>query len=120
MYNDFYRLKESPFNVTADSSFFFSSQAHSEAFSHLQFGIDQRKGIIVITGEVGTGKTTLCRTLLNHLSKQVKTALILNPQFSDEELLRMILQDFGIPGQFKNKFELISALNAFLLTESAL
>lgn len=120
MYNDFYRLRENPFNVTADSSFFFSSQAHSEAFSHLQFGIEQRKGIIAITGEVGTGKTTLCRALLNHLNKTIKTALILNPQFSDEELLKMIVHDLGIQGQFKNKLELISALNEFLLTESAL
>ncbi|PIZ04062.1 MAG: ATPase [Gammaproteobacteria bacterium CG_4_10_14_0_8_um_filter_38_16] len=119
MYNDFYQLKENPFNVTADSSFFFPSTAHSEAFSHLVFGIEQRKGIIAITGEIGTGKTTLCRTLLNSLTKEVKTAFILNPKFSDEQLLQIITQDLAIPGKFENKFELVSALNQFLLTESS-
>lgn len=120
MYKDFYQLKENPFNVTADSSFFFSSTAHSEAFSHLIFGIEQRKGIIAITGEIGTGKTTLCRTLLNSLTSKVKTAFILNPKFSDEQLLQIIVQDLGIHGTFNNKFELVSALNAFLLAESSI
>lgn len=120
MYKEFYQLKENPFNVTADSTFFFPSSSHSEAFSHLAFGIDHRKGIIAITGEIGTGKTTLCRTLLSSLSKKTKTALILNPRFSDEELLRIILQDFGITGDFKSKFDLVTALNEFLLAESSL
>lgn len=120
MYNDFFQLKENPFNVTADSHFFFSSTVHAEAFAHLAFGIQQRKGIITITGEVGTGKTTLCRTLLNGLSKQIKTALILNPKFSDQELLKIIVQDLGITGHFNNKFELVTALNEFLLRESSL
>lgn len=119
MYKEFFQLKENPFNVTADSSFFFPSRSHAEAFSHLTFGIEQRKGIIAITGEIGTGKTTLCRTLLNGLSKQTKTAFILNPKFSDEELLRIILQDLGIAGEFKSKFELVTALNTYLLSESS-
>lgn len=119
MYKDFYQLRENPFNVTADSSFYFPSTAHSEAYSHLIFGIEHRKGIIAITGEIGTGKTTLCRTLLSGLNKKIKTALILNPKFSDEELIRIIIQDFGISGDFKGKFELVTALNQFLLAESA-
>ena len=120
MYKEFFQLRENPFNVTADSSFFFASTSHSEAFSHLTFGIEHRKGIIAITGEIGTGKTTLCRTLLNGLNKQTKTALILNPKFSDDELLQIILQDLGIEGKFKSKFELVTALNEYLLTESSL
>ncbi|MBI5415307.1 MAG: ATPase, partial [Candidatus Omnitrophica bacterium] len=64
MYKEFYHLRENPFNVTSDPDFFFSSAHHLEAFSHLLYGIQQRKGIIVITGEIGTGKTTLCRMLL--------------------------------------------------------
>ncbi len=119
MYKDFFQLKENPFNVTADSSFFFASTSHAEAFSHLTFGIEQRKGIIVITGEIGTGKTTLCRTLLSGLNQEVKTAFILNPKFSEEQLLQMILQDLGITGNFNNKLELVSALNNFLLSESS-
>src|SRR3990167_4507702 len=102
MYKEFFQLRENPFNVTADSSFFFASASHSEAFSHLTFGIEHRKGIIVITGEIGTGKTTLCRTLLNGLSKQIKTALILNPKFSDQELLKIIVQDLGIIDHFES------------------
>ena len=119
MYQDFFQLKEHPFNVTSDSTFFFSSCSHAEAFSHLTFGIEQRKGIMTITGEVGTGKTTLCRTLMNRLDAHVKTALILNPKFSDTQLLKIILHDLGINGKFKNKFSLINALNEFLLSESS-
>lgn len=119
MYRDYFNLKEHPFNVTADSSFFFSSHSHKEAFSHLTFGIAQRKGIMTITGEVGTGKTTLCRTLMNRLDSNIKTALILNPKFSETELLQMIIHDLGITGKFRNKFALISALNEFLLSESS-
>lgn len=119
MYQDFFQLKENPFNVTADSNLYFASHSHSEAFSHLTFGIQYRKGIIAITGEIGTGKTTLCRTLLSGLDKQTKTALILNPKFSDEELLRIILQDLDISGNFSSKFELVTALNDYLLSESS-
>lgn len=118
MYYDFFELKENPFNVTADSNFFFSSESHAEAFSHLTFGIEQRKGIIVITGEIGTGKTTLCRALVNHFDERTKTALILNPQFSEIELLQIIVHDLGIHGKFAGKFALVSALNDFLLKEA--
>ncbi|OGX38796.1 MAG: hypothetical protein A3D87_05355 [Omnitrophica WOR_2 bacterium RIFCSPHIGHO2_02_FULL_50_17] len=118
MYKEFYNLRESPFNVTADPDFFFSSAHHIEAFSHLLYGIHQRKGIIVITGEIGTGKTTICRRLLNKLDKNVKTALILNPNFSAIQLLQIILRDLGIEGNFKNKFALINTLNEFLLEQT--
>ena len=119
MYNDYFQLSENPFNITADPAFFFSSAHHAEAFSHLVYGITERKGILVITGEIGTGKTTLCRTLLNHLDKKIKTAFILNPNFSDLQLLKIILKDFGIEGNFKNKNDCIAALNEFLIEENA-
>lgn len=119
MYKEFYQLKEDPFNITADPDFFFSSTRHSEAFSHLIYGINQRKGILVVSGEIGTGKTTLCRTLLNRLDHKTKTALILNPSFSDLQLLQIILKDLGIEGTLKNKFDLISALNRFLLEQTS-
>ncbi|MDF1760432.1 MAG: AAA family ATPase [Coxiellaceae bacterium] len=120
MYKEFYHFKENPFNVTADPSFFFSSSQHSEAFSHLQFGIEQRMGIMAVIGEIGTGKTTLCRRLLKEVNQQTKTALILNPSFSDIQLLRVILKDFGVDQEeCANKFDLINALNAFLLRESS-
>ncbi|MCP4268733.1 MAG: AAA family ATPase [Candidatus Brocadiaceae bacterium] len=122
MYEKFYHFKENPFNVTSDPVFFFSSNCHAQAFSHLTYGIEHRKGILLITGEVGTGKTTLCRTLLNkyrnHKEYNVKTALILNPSFSDQQLLKLILRDFGIQDSLENKFDLVNALNEFLLEET--
>lgn len=120
MYKKFYNLKENPFNMTADPDFYFSSRHHKEAFSHLVYGIHQRKGILVVTGEIGTGKTTLCRTLLNHLGEDTKTALILNPNFSELQLLKLIIKDLGIPGNPKNRLELIEALNTFLIEETSL
>jgi general secretion pathway protein A len=119
MYHDFYELKENPFNVTADPDFFFSSKCHSEAMSNLVYGIEQRKGIIVITGEIGTGKTTLCRKLLKQSDPFTRFALILNPNFSEIELLQMILHDFGVRMRHKDKFSLIQALNQFLLKEAS-
>jgi len=119
MYKEFYKLKENPFNITSDPDFFFSSLRHEEAFSHLIYGISSRKGIIVITGEIGTGKTTLCRTLLNRLDKSVKTALILNSSFSDLQLLQMIINDLEIHCTKKTKLDLVGAISLFLVNESA-
>ena len=120
MYTDFYKLNESPFNITSDPSFFFGSLVHEEAFSNILYGIISRKGIIVMTGEIGTGKTTLCRALLNRLDPRVKTAFILNPSFSDIQLLQLILRDLGIANhQTENKLELTESLNAFLLDQSS-
>ena len=118
MYKNFYGLKEYPFNVTSDPSFFFSSTHHSEAFSHLIYGIQQRKGILVITGEIGTGKTTLCRALLNQLDNATRTALILYPNFSELQLLQLIVKDLGIETPARNKAALIGRLNDFLLAEA--
>ena len=119
MYTEFYGLKEYPFNMTADPSFFFKSSRHTEAVSHLIYGIRQRKGISVITGEIGTGKTTLCRTLLNQLDKKTKTAFILYPNFSELQLLQLIIRDLGIVTKHKDKASLINLLNDFLISESS-
>lgn len=118
MYHDFYQLKENPFNVTADPNFFFSSRSHSEALSHLLYGIEERKGILVITGEVGTGKTMLCRRILKLAHKKTKFALILNPNYSELELLQMIVHDFGVRTKEHDNFGLIYALNGYLIKES--
>ena len=118
MYKEFYHLKENPFSVTADPAFFFSSLRHAEAYSNLIYGIKERKGISVITGEIGTGKTTLCRTLLNQLGQDVKTALILNPYFSEVQLLQLIIRDLGIPETTKSKLGLINSLNDFLCAQA--
>ena len=118
MYCQFYGLKERPFNVTSDPAFFFLSRKHKEALSHLLYGVSQRKGLIVLTGEIGTGKTTLCRFFLNQLSKNVKTAFILNPSFSDIELLEAIVNDFGVSAKDNSRLGLLWELNKFLLRES--
>lgn len=118
MYCEFYGLKERPFNVTSDPAFFFLSKKHEEALAHLVYGASQRKGIVVLTGEIGTGKTTLCRFFLNQLSQNVKTAFILNPNLPEAELLEAIVKDFGIKTQHKSRLSLIWELNKFLLAES--
>ena len=118
MYCKYYHLKERPFNITSDPAFFFSSKKHNEALSHLLYGVSQRKGIIVLTGEIGTGKTTICRFFLNQVGKNVKTAFILNPTFSEIQLLESIVKDFGINPNKKTKLGMVLELNNFLLRES--
>jgi general secretion pathway protein A len=118
MYCKFFGLKERPFNVTSDPAFFFLSNKHKDALAHLHYGVSQRKGIILLTGEIGTGKTTLCRFFLNELEKKVKTAFILNPRFSETQLLESIVADFGIKSPGNEKLGLIHGLNGFLLKES--
>ena len=119
MYYEYYQLKENPFNVTADPDFFFASQCHTDAISNLVYGIDQRKGILVVTGEVGTGKTTLCRKLLFESIENVKFAFILNPDFSEIELLQMILRDLGANAKHNTKSDLVNSLNKFLIAQSS-
>lgn len=121
MYKKFYDCKEEPFNITSDPEFFFCSSHHQEAYNHLLYGIEHRKGIMALTGEIGTGKTTVCRTLLNKLNHATKTAFILNPNFSETQFLQVILKDFGILPLKKdnNKLHLINVLNEFLLEETS-
>ena len=115
MFEHFFGLSENPFNVTPDPKFLFLSKAHEEALSHLQYGIQHRKGFVMITGEVGAGKTTICRSLLGSLPKTVRTALVLNPALSDVELLQTINQDFGINADHTSKKALLDALYEFLI-----
>jgi general secretion pathway protein A len=118
MYKQFYGFKENAFNITSDPAFYFDSDGHKEAYAHLLYGIKNRKGIICLTGEVGTGKTTLCRILLNSIDQRIKTAFILNPNFSQIQLLQLITKDLGIKAK-NNKLDLINALNQFLIDETA-
>ncbi len=117
MYLSFYGLREKPFNVTSDPNFLFMSRRHKEALSHLIYGIQEKKGFLEITGEIGTGKTTLCRALLNHLDTSTKTAFILNPNLSEIQLLEAILEDFGVTVQKKTKLQLLQQLDAFLIEQ---
>jgi len=119
MYLDFYGLKELPFNVTPDPRFLYFSAQHREAFDHLSYGIATRKGFIELTGEVGCGKTTLCRAVLSELESNVRTALILNPSLSGEQLLRAVLLDFGLRIERHDRLSCIEQLNRFLLQQTA-
>jgi general secretion pathway protein A len=115
MYEAFYGLREKPFNLTPDPKFLYLSEKHKEAFAHLLFGIKNRSGFVMVTGEIGTGKTTICRTLLNELDENTEVAFIFNPYLSPEELLRKINEDFGIDSKAETVRELIDELNAYLL-----
>ena len=117
MYNSFFGFSENPFNLTPDPRYLFLSPYHKEAIEHLLYGINERKGFIVITGGIGTGKTTLCRMLLNHLGTDTKSALIFNSFISDMELLKSINQEFGIAmgPMAETKKDFIDTLNNFLL-----
>ena len=118
MYKEFYNLKENPFSVTSDPGFFFSSNHHMEAFSHLIYGIQQRKGIMIMTGEIGTGKTTLCKALLRQLDPFTKTALILHSNLSELQLLQSIVQDFGLNPMRNDRLAFFSHLNQFPLEQA--
>jgi general secretion pathway protein A len=117
MYESFYGLREKPFNLTPDPKFLYLSKKHKEAFAHLLYGIRNRSGFVEITGEVGTGKTTICRTLLEQVGPEVEIAFIFNPYLSATELLRAINEDFGIKSSAVTKKELIDELNAHLLKQ---
>lgn len=117
MYLAFYNLRENPFNVTSDPSFLYLSPTHTEALDHLRYGIEQRKGFLAITGEIGSGKTTLCRALINRLDASVKVALILNSVLPETQLLEAITDDFGITPGKRTKGALIRTINKFLLDQ---
>ena len=115
MYREFYNLKEKPFSLTPDPQFIYLSECHRAAIESLLYGIHHRIGFMVVTGEIGTGKTTICRTLLERLDKNVSTAVIFNSFLTGHELLESILQDFGYSLKGKSKKELIDTLNTILI-----
>lgn len=120
MYCTCFGFTEKPFNITPDPAFIFLSGNHQEAFAHLLYGIDNHVGFIELTGEVGTGKTTILRTLLNHLDTiSYRTAIIFNPSLSSSGLLQSINREFGIPFQNLNDQDLIDTLNQFLVRQNA-
>lgn len=118
MYNDFYGFREAPFNITPDPRFLFFSDRHREAYNHILFGLRERKGFIQITGEVGAGKTTVCRALLEELGPRYRTALILNPCLTGDQLLRSILIELGLEGS-DDRVIALQRLNQYLLDQLA-
>ena len=117
MYTSFFGLKEDPFTLSPDPKYLFLSLFHKEALDHLLYGINERKGFIAITGGIGTGKTTLCRTLLSHLDASTNIALIFSAFLSEMELLKSINREFGIKMDkgAETKQDYIDSLNNFLI-----
>jgi general secretion pathway protein A len=118
MYEEYFGLREAPFNVTPDPKFIFFSEQHLDAYSSLIYGIESRKGFIQITGEIGAGKTTLCRAVLAKLrNERTHTALLINPLLSEALLIRSIAEDFGVFLKSNDQKECFDSLNKFLLRE---
>ena len=108
MYEQFFGLREKPFSMTPDPDYLFFTEKHREAYAHLVYGIRERGGFIEITGEVGAGKTTLCRALMNEFDDGTRIALILNPMLSETQLLRAIVAEFGIEAACRDRFSALS------------
>jgi general secretion pathway protein A len=120
MYNSFFGFNEKPFTITPNPRFIFLSKNHKEAFAHLLYGIDTHAGFIELTGEVGTGKTTVLRSLLSQLDNDTyRTALIFNPSLSAIELLQNINHEYGLPCEEQKNSSLLHSLNHFLLQQNA-
>lgn len=119
MYLKFYNLTEHPFDVTPNPKFLYLTPQHATAINHLQFAILRGCGFALLTGEVGTGKTTICRRLISQFDERFSTALVLNPNLTATQLLRAIAVEFGIPEPPRDRFGCIQALNRFLLQANA-
>ena len=120
MYQDFFGLHEKPFSIAPDPRYLYMTEQHREALAHLLFGVGDEGGFILLTGEVGTGKTTICRSLLDRLPDNTDVAFIVNPRLSVDELLQSICDDLFIdyPANASIK-DLVDGLNQFLLTAHA-
>src|SRR6201993_509287 len=125
MYEEYFGFTEKPFSLTPDPKYLFKSTSHANAFDLLQYAIRRREGFVVVTGDIGTGKTTLCRAILEQVDRKTFTALVLNPFLSEQDLLKRILQDFGVISRDElkagrlagvTKQELIETLYDFLLS----
>ena len=116
MYEQFYGLKEKPFEITPDPRFLYMSEQHREAYAHLTYALNKSKGFTVITGEAGTGKTTLIQMMLARLDGHTRTAHLFNPKLSTRDFLKYICHDLGLKTEgLTTKGELLTLLHSFLL-----
>ena len=119
MYLEYYGMNELPFTITPNPRFLFYSHKHREAFNHLLYGIRERKGFVQLTGEVGAGKTTLSRALLEQLGDNFSSAVILNPALDADLLLKAIAIEFGLDVGDADRLEMVAIINDFLLRQMA-
>jgi general secretion pathway protein A len=115
MYEPFFGLDSSPFGLTPDPRFLFRSKGHHDILSSLLYGVGTNKGVMLLLGDVGTGKTTVCRALLRELPAETESVLLLNPHLSEPELVGAILDDLGVERRGSTRGELMAVLNAYLL-----
>jgi len=120
VYFEYYGLKEPPFDLTPNPRFLFFSAKHREAFNHLLYGIRERKGFVQLTGEIGAGKTTVCRAMLEALGDSWSTALIFNPPADPDLLLKSVAIEFGLKVAGLDVLEIRAGLNEFLIEQAAL
>ncbi|MZH03453.1 MAG: AAA family ATPase, partial [Nitrospinae bacterium] len=119
VYQDFFGFSEKPFDLTPDPKYLYLSPKHKEVLAHLVYGLQENNGFLKIVGEVGTGKTMICRSFLRELRTDFNIAYIFNPAINELELLQTINSELGLPGKSKSKKKLIDLLNTFLLEERA-
>ncbi|SEM42790.1 general secretion pathway protein A [Syntrophus gentianae] len=119
MYESFYGLKENPFNLTPDPSYLFMSKVHEDAYTHLEYAIVESKGFVVITGEIGSGKTTLINLLLNKIKQNIQVGVINQTLVSPTQFLKMVCQEFELPTDSRDKAELLDLIHSFLLKQFA-
>jgi general secretion pathway protein A len=120
MYQSFYGFTEMPFHITPDPKFLYLSPTHLEALQHLKYGVTEKKGFIVLIGEVGCGKTTLCRKFMSELDPEhYDSALVLNPRLNETQMLRAILTELGETNIAKGKTDLVAQMNQLLLDRIA-
>jgi len=120
MYNHFFGFRERPFKLVPDPDYLFLSQSHEEALAHLRYAVKDGEGFVEIIGEIGTGKTLLCRTFLESLGDDVESAYVFNPRMDALDLLKTVCDKFGIPSSSHASIKaLIDALNVFLIEKKA-
>ena len=115
MYENYYGLTSKPFQLTPDPSFFFGSKWHKRAMSYLQYGLSQAEGFIVITGGIGTGKTTIANSLLDNMQQDIVAAQIVTPKLSPDELVKMVASKFNVPVKGSTKSDILNDLETFLM-----
>ncbi len=116
MYEEFYHLKERPFTLVPDPDFLYMSPQHKLARAYLEYGIHQRTGFVVLTGEVGTGKTTLIKSLLKTMGRNQRVGVLYQTSMAAGDLLELLLKEFEVRGHFTNRTARLAAFNQFLLT----
>jgi general secretion pathway protein A len=119
MYESFYHLKEQPFGTTPDPKYLYKSDGHREALAYLAYGIFQKKGFLALTGEVGIGKTTVIRAFVHAFHPSLEVGFVLNTNVDFEEMLYLILEDFGCEVPQGSKVKMLTALNDYLIERFA-